>query len=73
MQISDSYREVRRKQENDDYHNIYSELEAVEDEEICFTKERVAEGETDRMYYKEQKPTNNLKEFGESPQFTDRE
>jgi hypothetical protein len=29
MQISDSYREVRRKEENDDYHNIYSELEAV--------------------------------------------
>ena len=44
MQISDSYREVRRKESNDDYHNIYNEFEAVEDEEICFTKERVAEG-----------------------------
>ena len=50
-------------------------MEAVEDEEICFTKERFCEGETDRIYYKNSRDDEikDVKEFDNSPQFTGRQ
>ena len=45
MQISDSYREIRKNKITSDQDNnyIYNQLEPVEDEDICFTRQRLME------------------------------